>query len=275
MNPGLKTTAVQARRIPLFPGPALFLSPHYDDVVLSCGGTVARMVDAGEDPLIVTLFGGEVTDDVVSEFALWKHSRWGAQSVGHILGVRQGEDADAARALGCRALSLGFPDAIYRGERYQSDPMLFGQPQEFELRLVDFMVEEVLSLPDWQEGMHVFVPMGIGNHVDHQLTFSAGQALARLGTPVYAYEDCPYSIHTPEGLTRRLEALRPLLGEPVLVNIDDTVDRRIEAIAAYRTQVPVIFRFTDDMPGSVREFTRRAGESVDHCERFWPLRPGS
>lgn len=266
MKPQSAPTVKDALRIPLFPGPALFLSPHFDDVVLSCGGTVAKMADAGREPVMITLFAGQITDDVLSDFAQWKHSRWGARSVDQILGLRQQEDADAARALGCSTLWLGFPDAIYRGERYASDPMLFGRPQEFELRLVDFMVEEILSLPVWQDGMHVFVPLGIGNHVDHQLTFAAGRALAAQGAQVYAYEDCPYSIHTPQGLDQRLEAVGEHLGTPVLLETGDSVERRIQAIAAYRTQVPVIFRFTDDMPGAVRDFVARVGG-----ERFWPV----
>lgn len=266
MNPHFASTIKDAQRIPLFPGPALFLSPHFDDVVLSCGGTVAKMVDAGRQALMITLFGGQITDDMLSEFALWKHSRWGGRSIDQILGLRQQEDADAARALGCDTLWLGFPDAIYRGERYASDPMLFGRPQELETRLVDFMVEEVCSLPAWEDGMHVFVPLGIGNHVDHQLTFAAGRALAAQGAQVYAYEDCPYSIHTPQGLDRRLESVGEHLGSPVLIETGDGVDRRIQAIAAYRTQVPVIFRFTDDMPGAVRDFVARTGG-----ERFWPV----
>jgi len=43
---------------------ALFLSPHYDDVALSCGGTVAPLADRGTDTTVVTIFGGEVIDDV-------------------------------------------------------------------------------------------------------------------------------------------------------------------------------------------------------------------
>ena len=50
-------------------GPSVFLSPHYDDVVLSCGGTVALLVEQGEPPLVLTIFGGEVTDEVTTDFA--------------------------------------------------------------------------------------------------------------------------------------------------------------------------------------------------------------
>src|SRR5262252_6924938 len=44
---------------------ALFLSPHYDDVALSCGGTVAQTADAGTHALIVTIFGGEAATALI------------------------------------------------------------------------------------------------------------------------------------------------------------------------------------------------------------------
>lgn len=97
----------------------------------------------------------------------------------------------------------------------------------------------------------MFVPLGIGSHVDHQLVFEAGRCLASQGVKVYAYEDCPYAIHTPEGQRTRLAALDGKVGEPVLVPIAETLEQRLEAIACYESQVPVIFRFTHDFRRAV------------------------
>ena len=57
--------------------PAIFLSPRYDDVALSCGGTVALLADRVKETMVVIIFGGEVIDDVPGDFAPRKHSRWG------------------------------------------------------------------------------------------------------------------------------------------------------------------------------------------------------
>ena len=35
----------------------LFLSPHYDDIALSCGGTAALLARAGRDPEVALIFG--------------------------------------------------------------------------------------------------------------------------------------------------------------------------------------------------------------------------
>jgi hypothetical protein len=57
-------------------GPALFIQPHYDDVPLSCGGTVALLARGGYEPHMVTVFASELLPQMVGEFAAWKHERW-------------------------------------------------------------------------------------------------------------------------------------------------------------------------------------------------------
>jgi hypothetical protein len=52
-------------------GPALFIQPHYDDVPLSCGGTVALLARSGHEPHMVTVFASELLPQMVSEFAAW------------------------------------------------------------------------------------------------------------------------------------------------------------------------------------------------------------
>jgi LmbE family N-acetylglucosaminyl deacetylase len=118
----------------------------------------------------------------------------------------------------------------------------------------------------------VFVPLGIGSHVDHQLVFDASRCLAAQGE-VYAYEDCPYAIHTPEGRRTRLAVLDGKVGEPVLVPVGGTLEQRLEAIACYASQVPVIFRFTQNFRGAVTGFAHEVGGELGPAERFWPVLP--
>jgi LmbE family N-acetylglucosaminyl deacetylase len=254
-------------------GPALFVQPHYDDVPLSCGGIVSLLAERGHEPHMVTVFAGELVDEMVGEFAAWKHERWKVTDAEQVLAVRRAEDADAARALGAPVRWLGLPDAIYRGDRYKSDPELFGALNGEELELAAHLADEIHQLPEWREGMRVFVPLGVGSHVDHQLVFEAGRHLASQGTEVYAYEDCPYAIHTPAGLDARLAILGAAVGEPLLIPIGDALERRIEAIACYKSQVPVIFRFTTDFRSSVADFALKTGGPMGPAERFWPVRP--
>ena len=253
------------------PAPSLFLSPHYDDVVLSCGALVARLADAGARPAMVTVFGSEIVHEMVGSFAAWKHSRWGVDDPDEVLAVRRAEDAAAAAVLGCEVRWLGLPDAIYRGERYTSDSELFGALKPEELELAAHLADELPGLPEWQAGIRVFVPLGAGNHVDHQLTFEVGRALAARGTAVFAYEDVPYAIHSPHGVEARLAAEAATLGEPVVVPSGDGHARRLAAIDRYTTQVPVIFRFTTDHHAAVTAHAARVGGPLGPAERYWPL----
>jgi len=187
-----------------------------------------------------------------------------------VLEARRSEDAAAARTLSCDVRWLGLPDAIYR-DRYTSDQELFGPLPAEEQELASHLAEEIRHLPEWREGHRVFVPLGIGSHVYHQLVFEAGRCLAAQGVEVYAYEDCPYAIHTPEGRQTRLAAVNRKVGEPVLVPIADTLKRRLEAIACYASQLPVIFRFTQDYYRAVTGFACEVGGALGPAERFWPI----
>jgi LmbE family N-acetylglucosaminyl deacetylase len=273
MNDTLRDFSMVGEPTNLTKGRALFLSAHYDDVALSCGGTVALLAERGPAPVTVTVFGGEVIDEVLNPFARWKHSRWGLSDMDAVREQRQAEDTRAATILRTGTRWLGVPDAIYRGERHQSDTDLYGDVQPTELPLAGLIAEEVQALPEWSDTSLVFVPLAAGSHVDHQLVFLAGQHLARGSVRVLAYEDCPYVIHTPQALDTRLAELADALGPPQYVAIASTFDRRLEAITAYATQVPVVFRFTDDVPGEVRRFCHRLAPELGPVERFWPVLP--
>lgn len=257
----------------LHPAPALFLQPHYDDVALSCGGTAAAWAMAGMRPHLVTVFASELVDGMVGEFARHKHSRWNLADLDAVPATRREEDRVAAGLLGCSVRWLGLPDAIYRGDRYASDESLYGGLHPEEQPLADHLADEILQLPEWRIGSQVFVPLAIGDHVDHQLVFEAGRALAARGVSVWAYEDLPYAIHSPRAMASRLERLASVLDGPVLVPVAATMATKLEAVAAYASQLPVIFRFTDDFRASLRDHAHVVGGAQGPAERFWRVLP--
>ena len=251
---------------------AIFLAPHYDDVALSCGGTVAALAAASATaPLVLTIFGGTPAGDDLTAFARWQHERWGTAGRDAVA-VRQDEERTAASILKCATRTLPYLDAIYRGDHYLSDDALFGPVLDADLPLIARLLADLLALPEFVAAPDAtfYVPLAIGNHVDHQIVFQVGQLLAARGLRVLAYEDFPYAI-LDNARARRLAALGDALGEPELVSIAATLPRRIAAIGAYRTQVPTIFRFTDNWPGVVGAWAREVGGGRGASERFWPL----
>jgi LmbE family N-acetylglucosaminyl deacetylase len=61
------------------------------------------------------------------------------------------------------------------------------------------------------------------------------------------------------------------VGDPVLVPIGATLEQRLEATACYASQVPVIFRFTQDFRSAVTGFAQDVGGQLGPAERFWPI----
>ena len=149
-------------------GHALFIQPHYDDVPLSCGGTVARMVAQGDSPHMITVFASDLVDEMVGDFAAWKHSRWKVTDADHVLAVRRAEDAEAAQALGCGVRWLGLPDAIYRVGRYRSDAELLGHLPDEELVLAMLRGDVNRTIADSQAAQHRFDPLALRHPGNNQ-----------------------------------------------------------------------------------------------------------
>lgn len=249
----------------------LFLAPHYDDVALSCGGTVAALADVGAQPLIVTVFGGEPTAADLTAFARWQHERWGTEA-DDTIATRLAEDHAAAAILGCDTTILPFLDAIYRGDSYLSDEALFGPLLPLDEPVITQVVAAVTTLLDDAEpDATIYVPLAIGYHVDHQLVYRAGRALAAAGQRVLAYADCPYAA-LGDATNRRLAQIAGEIDPPEFHPVGQTLDRRIAAIAAYRSQLPVIFRFTDDWRAIVAASAATGRGDAGAVECFWPVR---
>lgn len=249
----------------------VFLAPHYDDVALSCGGTVASFAEGGARPLIVTCFGGAPTGPL-SDFARFQHERWGV-GPDDAVRIRRAEEACAAAALGAETLWLDFHDAIYRGTRYTSDDDLFGPLHPDDRPLVDDLTAAVAALA--APGATVYVPLGVGNHVDHQIATLAGQRLAGMGRRVLAYEDFPYA-GDPAGAPALQARAAEVAAGPAETRFLTPVqlEARVRAILCYRTQLPVIFRHQGDPAESTRRYARAVGAGRP-AERFWPLRTNS
>lgn len=249
---------------------SLYLSPHFDDLPLSCGGTVAMRTDAGERALLVTVFSAGPSGPP-TDFALFQHVRWGLDA-DDVLAARREEERQAAAILGAETSELGFPDAIYRDDRYTSDEDLFGSLHRDDLELVDTVigaVEEVIE----REGTpprEIYVPLGAGNHVDHQLLTAAGQRLAA-SYRVLAYEDYPYA-GDPGAEAVTLARAERLSSFPAEVRklTPAALDRRLRAILCYRSQLSVIFRHQGDPVEATTRFASHVG-SGEPAERFWLL----
>jgi LmbE family N-acetylglucosaminyl deacetylase len=258
------------------PDTHVFISPHYDDIALSCGGTAALVSEAGRDALVALLFGDHPDpDQPMTPFANQMHADWG-MTADEVIAGRRAEEAESSRILGLRDVFLPFRDAIYRGDAYLSDDDLFGIPKD-----ADRDLPELIALALEAEGFHakgtrVYVPLASGFHVDHQLAFLAGLLLDQAGWEVWFYEDLPYSL-LPGRVADRIARAGVDLAVAGTVDVSSVWTKKIDAIMAYPSQLKVIFESyvgagssRDEIDDVMGAYGREAGNGRN-AERFWRI----
>ena len=222
------------------PATHLFISPHYDDIALSCGGTAALVTEAGKDGVVALLFGDHPDpEQPLTPFAEHMHREWG-MSADQVIAGRRAEEAESSRILGLRDCFLPFRDAIYRGDNYLNDDELFGVPKGTDLDLPERVAAALEGEGFRSEGTRVYAPLASGFHVDHQLGFQTGMLLHRAGWEVWFYEDLPYSLLDDRVADRIARAGTPL-EVAAIVDVTPVWEKKIDAIMAYPSQLKVIF----------------------------------
>lgn len=235
-----------------------------------------------------SLAGQPVIDDVSTQGAVLTTERTDAAAAGETMATRRLEDERFAAFAEVSMVWMDLPDAVFRG--YEGDDQLLGVPRADDPAPVDLLRTEIARL----EPQRVYLPMGIGGHVDHQLTRDAGLALlgdARrwvMPGPDYAgsivlYEDFPYAWwedfgrleDMPPGSFGALPAGISLTAE--FADISDQVERKIRAIALYESQIDRLFDSTKAMADAVRGYAVRTADigrvPGGLAERYWVTTP--
>lgn len=178
----------------------LFISPHLDDVALSCSKSVSALRRQGFDTMVVTLFS---TSDNPTRIG---NRPWEKVSYEE----RKREDLKACESLGAKALYMDFLDAPYRLQKFSKFNSLFLSSPKNYPQLIKDLAEKIRALIDKHRPLKIFAPLGIGWHIDHLLTFEAIYSLKTnpkfADVEFYFYEDRPYTF-VPGALTLRFSEL--------------------------------------------------------------------
>jgi LmbE family N-acetylglucosaminyl deacetylase len=257
------------------PARHILLSPHYDDIALSIGGTTRLLALAGTDAQIALINGSEPDPNApLTAFAEELHTAWGF-GPREVVSSRRAEEAAAAATLGVRDVYLPFHDAIYRGERYVSNSDLFGAPKADEADLHQAIIA-TLGLPATADGsVRIYAPCAIGFHVDHQHAFLAGVALARQGWEVWFYEDLPYALK-PGSRDTRFARNGVALTEAGAVDVSSVWQTKLDAIFAYPSQLETVFAYVNhgcsraEIDAVMRDYALESGGGIIG-EHFWKL----
>lgn len=238
----------------------IYLSPHFDDAALSCGGLAWEQAQAGQSVSIWTICAGAPEESFHTPFIETLHTRWGmeAGAVPH----RMGEDARSCQEMGASYRHFHIPDCIYRGSSeplYASEESLFGSLHPAEQGLIDLLSAELSrSLSEKAAGVpqevEIVCPLALGKHVDHQLTRDAAE---RLDRPLWYYADYPYVLKEQEELAR----LQQDGWEAVKFTISSAGLHAWEAaVSAHASQISTFWTGLDEMRAALRAYCRsRAG----------------
>jgi LmbE family N-acetylglucosaminyl deacetylase len=242
----------------------VFLAPHLDDVALSCGGLAAQATAAGASGLCVTIFTAPPAPGApVSDYARSLNVRWGSPDPIVIAGLRQAEERAAMRLLGLDLVLLPYSDAIYREGRYLSHAGIFGAVDPDEAPFAEELaatLERELQAHGVVADATIYAPLGLGGHVDHQITFAAARRLAAAGRRIRHYEDFPYAAK-PEAHAVRFAALAAggadFAPRAEYCDIGAGLPTKIAAVAAYPSQISSLFPSLEAMPDAVRDYAAR------------------
>jgi LmbE family N-acetylglucosaminyl deacetylase len=224
----------------------IYLSPHLDDAVFSCGGLIFQQTKRGDDVFIVTICAGQPPVGGLSKFGEELHSRWeGTESP---IQSRRREDREACNRLGVSHVHLEILDSVYRKDEegwhlYPTEESIFGPLASSEGALVEIVAAQISD--SFRTGAHLYVPLCFGGHVDHRLTRLATETL---GSQLSYYRDLPYAargFHIPDDLGLPS-------GEEVFHTLEtDEIETWTNAIMEYKSQISTFWPNKDSLTSEI------------------------
>ncbi len=233
------------------------------------------------------LGGAALIDDLPTQGAVLTEEVTDAAAAGDLMARRRIEDERFAYFAEASVVFLDLPDAVFRG--YDGDDALLGAVRPDDEAPIERIRAEIARL----EPQTVYLPLGVGNHVDHQLCRAVGLALLAeprswvMPGPQWAgrvvfYEDFPYAWWSDFAQLEDLPAgaldglPRDVLLLPEYADVSDQLERKISGIALYESQLERLFGGRREMAATVRTYgTRIAGLAGRRgaSERYWTSLP--
>jgi LmbE family N-acetylglucosaminyl deacetylase len=230
-----------------------------------------------------SIAGQPVIDDLSTQGAVLTEEVVDAAAAGDLMARRRLEDERFTYFSEASVVFLDLPDAVFRG--YEGDDQLLSSPRADDTAPFELLRQEIVRL----EPQKVYLPLGVGGHVDHHLCREVGVALLHearrwvMPGPDYAgkvvfYEDFPYSwwadFNRLEDLGADVAASLPSEVSifPTYADIGDQIERKITGISLYESQIDRLFDGTREMGDAVRAYGKAMGVmgGLDGpAERYW------
>lgn len=258
----------------------VFISPHLDDAVLSCGGLINQLVQRGEKVVSITVMAGS-PNEPLPDTPLTRdlHQRWQAGKDPYE--TRRQEDFEALHRLGVQNIQhLGLLDCPYRTNVHGKPLYTLNSHLFSGIHPDDPVLAYQLPIP--QNAHFVYAPLGAGGHVDHLAVRRAAQQLPS-DLVVYYYEEYPYSASSGEArritddspqqqvgaqaVQTALDSFQQRLRPRLTFLTEDDLAAKIAAIMYYRSQISSFWDNTADMAARVRAYAQEVAAPA--AERLW------
>ena len=212
----------------------IYFSPHLDDIALSCGGIISAQRSRGDDILVVTVFSGA---ESIPTRATRVTRVTGVFSVFAEMAERRKEDDRAMAALGVGRRLFGYAEAIQRDRRYRSLPGLFSHIAKSDTKIIEEIYAKIRDIFSQYPKAKYWFPLGVGNHVDHQILFRIAGRLAekRTDEDIIYYEEFPYA-DIPYLAKHRLDSIGAPYRDASIRSVGKTAARTYHALLS----IPVI-----------------------------------
>lgn len=231
----------------------IFLSPHLDDISLSCGGIVNHLYNKGMSVEIWTFFAGIPKTQTLTPFAKSLHDRWKLSD--DAPSIRREEDITACSVLGASHKHFDYLDCIYRLDE-QGEPIVKKEEDLYQdLPSSQFpLIEEISILiqSEINQDEIIVAPMTIGNHIDHQIINQS--VIKSPKNNLMFYEDFPYVIKTGDH-PMQIQNLKS-----VHFNLSaENIKNWYQSISAYKSQISTFWINIERMEKEIKEFNKKGG----------------
>lgn len=170
----------------------IFLSPHPDDGIFSCGGLITKLVNQGNEVQVITIYSVMPSAENIPP-KLRKYIDYSD--------VLE-EDKAALSFLGAKYHHKGILSSVFIDPEKTFKPVqIFKAPKQKMkgFKNLNTIKNEIAEIISKTPRPIIYIPFGIGNHIDHmEIFFAAMRYLAEGGNPrLFRFYEDNYAMSGP------------------------------------------------------------------------------
>lgn len=233
----------------------VFISPHLDDAILSCGNLIYELKKRDKKIFIITVFtrASRIESPQAKKYlnqCLYTNAQ-------KIFKDREKEDLNVCNSLDIIPIHMGFIDAAWR--HYNRKPVYHSNDRQYsgeisykDKDMIKKITDKLKKIIDNNNKILLLSPLGIGNHIDHLIV---NKIVGKIKIDKIFWEDFPYS--TKGNNLKKLLCLYKKYY--LLFKIDNSnFSKKLKLIKLYKSQFKLLF-----VNGVVPEVNERFYKSLN------------